>query len=97
MFYWDTAAGKVWLEIRREKEQCVIRVQDTGIGISLPHRPHIFDKFFQGEHAMTREVGGTGLGLYIIKALVELHSGQITAENRPHGGAIFRVSLPKEH
>jgi two-component system sensor histidine kinase KdpD len=54
--------------------------------------PRIFDKFFR---APTAPTGGSGLGLTIVKGFVEAHGGEVTADNRPGGGAIFTVSLPQ--
>lgn len=86
--------GSVWLKMQRDDGTCEIRVKDTGVGIPTRHQPHIFDKFFQGNHTMTREVGGAGLGLYIIKALVGLHGGCIEMVRSSQEGSEFRVVVP---
>jgi CheY-like chemotaxis protein len=68
-------------------------VRDTGIGIAPEDLPRIFDRFHQVEAATTRRYGGLGLGLSIVRHLVELHGGRVTAERAPGRGATFRVRL----
>ena len=69
----------------------IIRISDTGPGVTPEHLPHIFDPFFT-----TKEVGtGTGLGLAVSSRIIEEHGGWIEADNRPEGGAIFTVYLPR--
>ena len=72
-----------------------ITVKDTGIGISQDFLPYVFDSFRQGDASMTRKHAGLGLGLAIVRHLVELHGGTVTASSSGEGkGAIFRVKLP---
>ncbi len=72
-----------------------ITVKDTGIGISRDFLPYVFDSFRQGDASMSRKHGGLGLGLAIVRHLVELHGGTVTASSSGEGkGAIFRVQLP---
>jgi signal transduction histidine kinase len=72
-----------------------IRITDNGIGIAPEFLPHVFDHFRQADGSETRNYGGLGLGLSIVKHLVELHGGTITAESEGIGqGATFTVSLP---
>ena len=68
----------------------VIELQDEGIGITPEEIPHLFDKFFRGD----RKKPGSGLGLTIVKAIIEAHNGCIEAENVSDGGALFRITLP---
>jgi two-component system, NarL family, sensor histidine kinase BarA len=71
-----------------------VRVRDTGVGIPEHERRRVFDPFYQIDQSSTREVGGAGLGLSIVKRIVEAHQGSIDIEdNEPHG-AVFVVSLP---
>jgi two-component system, NarL family, sensor histidine kinase BarA len=71
-----------------------VRVRDTGVGIPAHERRRVFDPFYQIDQSSTREVGGAGLGLSIVKRIVEAHQGSIDIEdNEPHG-AVFVVSLP---
>ena len=69
-------------------------VQDTGIGISAHQLPHIFDRFFQADSSVTRSYQGTGIGLAMVKELVELHQGVINVESAPGSGTTFTIRLP---
>jgi signal transduction histidine kinase len=69
---------------------------DDGPGISAHDQERIFERFFRSESATTRDTKGSGLGLPIARALVELHGGRIWVESRPGKGATFRVALPLE-
>lgn len=71
-----------------------IRVHDRGMGIASEHLERVFDRFYRVDTALTRSVGGLGLGLAISKQIVELHHGIIWAEERPGGGAAFSIRLP---
>ncbi len=70
-----------------------ILVADRGPGIPVGAERQIFEKFFRADSA-EHKPGGSGLGLAIAKGIVEAHSGRITAQNRPDGGALITVSLP---
>ncbi|WP_459873953.1 PAS domain-containing hybrid sensor histidine kinase/response regulator, partial [Endothiovibrio diazotrophicus] len=91
-----TASG--WVAVRltgeRDPDGLHIEVEDTGIGLPDHMGERIFDNFTQGDSSITREYGGSGLGLSICKRLVELMGGRIWAENRREGGARFHLSLP---
>ena len=69
-----------------------IEIADRGIGIPPQDLEHIFDKFYRVHRP--EKVTGTGLGLSIARGIIEAHGGRITAENRPGGGTIIRLSLP---
>jgi two-component system phosphate regulon sensor histidine kinase PhoR len=71
-----------------------LRVADTGIGIDPEELPKIFDKFYRVKHARTRQVIGTGLGLSLVKGLVEAHRGTVEVESEVGRGTAFRVLLP---
>jgi PAS domain S-box-containing protein len=86
--------GRVSLSVRSEGAAVEVTVEDNGPGIEPAFLPHVFEQFRQGDSSMTRRHGGLGLGLSIARHLVELHGGQITATNRPQGGAVFTVRLP---
>jgi signal transduction histidine kinase len=89
--------GRVVLRLRRvEGDGAVdLLVSDTGIGISPEFLPHVFERFRQAEAGTTRRYGGLGLGLAIVRHLVELHGGSVLAESAGAGhGATFRVRLP---
>ena len=87
--------GRVQVALRRVNSHLELRVADTGRGISAGFRPHVFDRFRQQESSTTRTVGGLGLGLAIVRHLVELHGGSVRAESDGEGkGATFIVDLP---
>ena len=87
--------GSVRLSTRRVDSQVEIVVSDSGLGISPDFLPYVFERFRQAEAGSRRRYGGLGLGLAIVRHLVELHGGTVTAESGGENtGATFRVSLP---
>jgi PAS domain S-box-containing protein len=87
--------GRVWVGLRRGGSGAQIIVRDTGQGISPDLLPYVFDRFKQGDSSVSRRFGGLGLGLALVKHLVELHGGSVVAESPGEGrGATFTVSLP---
>ena len=87
--------GRIQLMLQRVNSHVEIVVSDTGAGIRSELLPVIFDRFQQGESGSTRNKGGLGLGLALVRHLVELHGGAVTAESAGEGkGATFRVKLP---
>jgi two-component system, OmpR family, phosphate regulon sensor histidine kinase PhoR len=84
----------IYLTARRDGERIVIQVADEGPGIPEADLRRIFERFYRVDKARSRETGGTGLGLSIVKHLVGLHGGDVSADNRPGGGALFTVRLP---
>lgn len=88
--------GKITIAAQVLADQVVISVSDEGLGIEPQHLDHIFDRFYQVDSASTRNVGGSGLGLSICKAIVEAHNGQIRAESQPGAGSTFSFTLLQE-
>ena len=87
--------GRVEVRVREEGGNAVIRVSDSGIGIRPDFLPYVFDRFRQAEGSITRTHGGLGLGLSIVRHLIELHGGTAEVESAGEGeGAIFSVRLP---
>jgi CheY-like chemotaxis protein len=87
--------GRVTVRVMRVDPNVVISVEDLGVGISRQVLPHVFERFRQGDSSNTRSHGGLGLGLAVVRHLVELHGGQVTASSAGEGqGATFTVTLP---
>jgi signal transduction histidine kinase/DNA-binding response OmpR family regulator len=87
--------GRITVEARREREEVVVRIQDTGIGIAPELLPRVFDLFAQAEQSLDRSQGGLGIGLTLVRRLVELHGGSITAASAGVGlGSEFVARLP---
>jgi signal transduction histidine kinase/ActR/RegA family two-component response regulator len=87
--------GSVCLSLSATDTQVEIAISDTGSGITPDFLPYVFERFRQGDGGSKRRYGGLGLGLAIVRHLVELHGGTVTAESAgPDQGATFRVSLP---
>jgi signal transduction histidine kinase/predicted PurR-regulated permease PerM len=87
--------GRVTVAASRQDDSVVIEVSDTGRGVSADFLPHLFQRFRQADSSTTRAQGGLGLGLSIVRDLVELHGGQVRAESEGEGkGARFVLSLP---
>ncbi len=91
---YNVEGGNVTLRLRRAEENVEILVEDTGIGIPEEDLPHIFDRFYRVDKSRGRDEGGTGLGLSIVKSTAQRHGGDVTAQRRPEGGMIFKVSFP---
>jgi PAS domain S-box-containing protein len=89
------AGGQIALSAKREGEQLVIVVRDNGIGIAADLLPHLFDPFTQSDRSLDRSQGGLGIGLSLVKRLVEMHGGSVEARSAGHGrGSTFTVRLP---
>ncbi|MEH1848641.1 MAG: response regulator [Nostoc sp.] len=87
--------GQIIIELRQIARQAQIRVIDTGIGIQPEFLPHVFDYFRQQDSSTTRRFGGLGLGLAIVRQIVELHGGTVKAESLGENqGATFTVQIP---
>jgi PAS domain S-box-containing protein len=87
--------GRIEVSLRRDGTQAVVSVSDTGQGITADFIPHVFDRFRQADMGTTRRHGGLGLGLAIVRHLVELHGGTVEAESEGEGqGATFTLRLP---
>ena len=91
-----TESGSVRLDVRADGDGLVIRVADTGIGMSPDQVETVFESFRQADPSITRRYGGTGLGLAICRQLVELMDGTIRVASEPGHGTTFEVRLPQE-
>jgi PAS domain S-box-containing protein len=89
-------AGRIWLSVERQGSEILLRVRDEGMGIRPNLLPHVFDLFFQGDISLERAHGGLGIGLTVVRKLVEMHGGTITAFSAgPGQGSEFVIHLPE--
>jgi signal transduction histidine kinase len=72
-----------------------VQVADTGPGIPSEDLPHLFQKFYRVDNSMTRTIGGTGLGLFICRKIIELYNGRIWIESQLGKGSTFFINLPR--
>jgi GAF domain-containing protein/class 3 adenylate cyclase/two-component SAPR family response regulator len=85
--------GKISVIVESTSDKCVLRVRDTGIGIREEQIPHLFERFRQAEGSENRSYEGTGLGLALVKELVEIHGGHVTVESEYGKGTTFSIGL----
>jgi CheY-like chemotaxis protein len=86
--------GRISLSLAQERDECVLRVRDTGIGIAPELLPRVFDLFTQAEGSLARSQGGLGIGLALVQGLVEMHQGRVEAHSTLGQGSEFVVTLP---
>lgn len=87
--------GQICIEAVPEGSEVVVSVRDTGIGIGETERERIFERFYQVADSLRREQGGMGLGLSIVKGMVELHGGRVWVESQAGQGSTFSFTLPR--
>jgi signal transduction histidine kinase/HAMP domain-containing protein len=87
--------GKITITDNVYQDKVEIFVSDTGMGIPAEEQDKIFERFYQVDTSLTRKIGGTGIGLNIVKTFVELHKGSIRVESNPRSGSKFCFVLPK--
>jgi signal transduction histidine kinase len=86
--------GKILVRATGGDTGAVLEVSDTGIGLGPGEANLVFDRFFRSSRVVAQQVPGTGLGLFIARAIVEAHDGTIAVSSREDGGTTFRVELP---
>ena len=91
-----STGGQVRVDLKKSGKNLRIKVVDNGIGIEKDDLDHIFDRFYRIKTEQTKNIGGSGLGLYIVKRIVDAHNGTIQAESKVGEGSMFRVFLPVE-
>ncbi|MBP2603278.1 two-component sensor histidine kinase AdeS [Acinetobacter calcoaceticus] len=88
-------SGKLLVSTRQDQCNWILEIEDEGPGISAEHRKDLFNPFFRLEQSRNKELGGTGLGLSVVQALVIAHKGQVDYLNQ-HSHSIFKISIPQE-
>jgi signal transduction histidine kinase len=86
--------GEVTIAAQRHNGSVEISVADNGVGIPREHLPRLFERFYRGDAARSRDGGGTGIGLAIARSVVEAHGGSIRAQSEPGIGSVFSFDLP---
>jgi PAS domain S-box-containing protein len=81
---------------REGDDHVELSVRDEGVGIAQEHVPRIFEKFYMVDGGLTRRVGGTGVGSYLVREILRLHGGSVAVESQPGRGSLFTVRLPKQ-
>ena len=90
-----TTEGGIAVDITSDEHNVTISVKDTGVGIPKEDISHLFQKFYRVDSSFTREVGGTGLGLYISRKIIEDSGGQVWVESELGKGSTFFVQIPR--
>ncbi|MGA3017734.1 MAG: heavy metal sensor histidine kinase [Bryobacteraceae bacterium] len=89
------SGGKVSAALEAQDSQLRIRIADTGVGISPDDAPHVFERFYRADTARSRQDGGFGLGLAIVRWIAESHRGEVDLATTPNAGSTFTVTLPR--
>lgn len=87
--------GIIKVDVTENQDQVIMSVSDNGIGISEEDLPYIFERFYRVDKSRSRETGGSGIGLAIVKSLVEAHGGTVNVKSCYRSGSIFTIKLPK--
>ncbi|MBI1952378.1 PAS domain S-box protein [Candidatus Saccharibacteria bacterium] len=90
-----TLEGSITLTLTGDNNIVQIQIKDTGTGIAEEDIPHLFQKFYRVDSSMTRTVGGTGLGLFISRKIIEMYNGHIWVESHLGKGSVFFINLPR--
>ncbi len=91
---YNREGGEVFFNINKQKGDLIIRVEDTGIGIAPQEQANLFKEFSRIKNAKTKNITGSGLGLSIVKKMVELNNGTISLESEEDKGSVFTVTIP---
>lgn len=92
--HYTPSGGAVTVRLQAVKDEVTVAVEDTGHGIEPEHLPHLFERFYRTDWARAKEAGGTGLGLPIVKEIVEAHGGTVSVTSQVEKGSVFTLRLP---
>ncbi len=87
--------GHIDIEVLETSDSAVMRISDNGIGIAKEEQPLIFERLYRTDRSRSRNTGGAGIGLAIVKSIVEAHGGTVDVESEPGAGSCFEIVLPK--
>jgi len=90
---YNHSGGQVTVTADRKEKHVYLSVEDTGAGIPEELKERVFEPFFRVDKSRSRELGGVGLGLALVREIVRVHDGSITVKSNPSGGTIFEVVL----
>jgi two-component system phosphate regulon sensor histidine kinase PhoR len=93
-FKYSPQGGAIDIAAQSSEQQTVITIRDRGVGIAETDLPYIFDRFYRAQSEHTKNAGGSGLGLYIVHALVRAHGGTIDVRSEPDAGTTFTLRMP---
>lgn len=91
-----SAAGTITISMTKQMDAITINIHDNGIGLTVEQQKHVFERFYKADQSRTAENGGSGLGLSIVKKIIDMHNGTITVESIPAEFTTFFVTLPLE-
>ena len=91
---YNIPGGSLTVHLRREEDNAILEVSDTGMGIPEEALPHVFERFFRVDKARSRATGGSGLGLSIVRTIVQRNRGEITVSSVAGQGSTFTVTFP---
>jgi signal transduction histidine kinase len=91
---YNLPGGKLRIRLQQQEDNAVLTVSDTGVGIPQESLAHIFERFYRVDKARSRSSGGSGLGLSIVRSMVERNDGTIAVESVPQQGSVFTVTFP---
>ena len=91
---YNVSGGSLTISLHRDNDNAVLRFIDTGVGITEDSIHHIFERFFRVDKARSRKSGGSGLGLSIVRNMVERNGGSISVSSVPGEGSTFTVTFP---
>ena len=93
---YSPGSDTIWVDLALEGGSAVIRIRDRGLGIAVSEQEEIFGKFVRGSNARTQQIKGTGIGLAMVRHIVEAHHGEVRVESQPNQGSTFALLLPIE-